>query len=212
MTKEIERMLREDIREKKKAASGSFHKRGKGVKHGFSGALRTPSYYMTTKEKNQLNGELKVMNMYETIMDKEEFFKQSEEMQKTILTRWREIYQNDEIIKGTGISSAVYHRLIERLEVPKKPRIYNENSHKKKRRSKPIKKVPELVTQTPSNNTSPQKEVIQQPQKFVQTGLHLEYSGNYNSEQLSKIFTKLQLITDDEKCKFVINISLTEST
>ena len=88
MTKEIERFLREDIREKKKAASGSFHKRGKGVKHGFSGALRTPSYYMSNKEKNQLNGELKVTNMYKEIISKEEFFQKDAETQKLLLTKW----------------------------------------------------------------------------------------------------------------------------
>ena len=105
-SKEIERMLREDIREKKKTASGSFHMRGKGVKHGFSGALRTPSYYMSNKQKNQLNGELKVSNMYETILSKEEFFKHSEEMQKIMLTKWRENYQNNEIMEHMGISGS----------------------------------------------------------------------------------------------------------
>ena len=115
------------------------------------------------------------------------------------------------------VGVGAFHKLCERLKVPKKPRIYNPDSRTKKRTSKPvksIKKVPELVTPTLSNiNLSPQKEVIQQPPlKLLQTGLHLEYSGNYDSEQLSKIFTKLQLITDDENCKFMINISLTEST
>lgn len=52
---EIERLFQDDIREKRKTGSGSFHKRGKGVKHGLSGALKTPYHYMKTKEKNKLN-------------------------------------------------------------------------------------------------------------------------------------------------------------
>ena len=63
---EIERLFNEDVRDKRKTGSGSFHKRGKGVKHGISGALRTPSYYMKPKEKKKLNGEVSVSFMYET--------------------------------------------------------------------------------------------------------------------------------------------------
>lgn len=214
-SKEIERMLREDIREKKKTASGSFHMRGKGVKHGFSGALRTPSYYMSNKQKNQLNGELKVSNMYETILSKEEFFKHSEEMQKIMLTKWRENYQNNEIMEHMGISgSGAFAKIIERLEIPKKPRIYNENSHKKKRTARITKKTSAITQQTLSTNTQPNQGDIQQPQaiKLLQTGLSLEYNGTYDADQLSKIFTKLQLITDGEECKFLLNISLSERT
>jgi hypothetical protein len=56
--------------------------------------------------------------------------------------------------------------------------------------------------------------MLQQPQqpKNLQPveGLHLNYNGIYDAEQLSKIFTKLQLLTDEENCKFKLHISLTE--
>jgi len=47
---EVERIFNDDVRDKRKAGSGSFHRRGKGVKHGMSGALKTPSFYMSTIE------------------------------------------------------------------------------------------------------------------------------------------------------------------
>src|SRR4051794_2157320 len=91
---EVERIFNDDIREKRKAGSGSFHRRGKGVKHGMSGALRTPSFYMSNKEKKKLNGEVTVTYMYETLIPFNEFDLKDTETQKAMLTRWREIYDN----------------------------------------------------------------------------------------------------------------------
>jgi hypothetical protein len=51
-----------------------------------------------------------------------------------------------------------------------------------------------------------------QPMRILTQGLHLEYNGEFDAEQLSKIFTKLQLVTDGEENKFYLSISLTEKT
>jgi hypothetical protein len=48
--------------------------------------------------------------------------------------------------------------------------------------------------------------------RILTQGLHLEYNGEFDAEQLSKIFTKLQLVTDGEENKFYLSISLTEKT
>ena len=54
-------------------------------------------------------------------------------------------------------------------------------------------------------------ETVQQnPVKILINGLHLEYNGIYNSDQLSRIFTKLQLLTDGEDSDFYLTLTLTE--
>ena len=117
-----ERMFQEDIQEKKKIGRGSFNRRGKGVKHVMRG-IKTPYDFMSTKEKKKLNSEVRSFNMYETILTKEEFDTKDQETQKALLTKWRELYDNMEIMMGMGIrGNNAYHRLIKELEIPPKKR------------------------------------------------------------------------------------------
>src|SRR6476620_12772221 len=89
MAENIERIFQDDIRDKRKAGSGAFHQRGKGVKHGMGGALRTPSYFMKNKEKKKLDGEVRIHNMYTTILNWDEWQTKDQETQKNLLTKWR---------------------------------------------------------------------------------------------------------------------------
>ena len=210
-TWEIERLFNEDIRDKRKAGSGSFHKRGKGVKHGISGALRTPYHYMTNKEKKKLNGEVKVTHMYETILTIEEFRLKDEETQKLMLTRWRDIYDNGQIKKGLGIGNSPYYKMVEELGIPKKPRGGANNVGPKTRKARVKIDSPEktlLDFETPEIDSKPEieKEII----KLITRGLHLEYNGQYDVDALSKLFTKLQLLIDGDTNKYNISLSLSE--
>ena len=207
---EIERLFNDDVREKRKAGSGSFHKRGKGVKHGISGALRTPSYYMSNKEKKKLNGEVKVTYMYETIIPLEEFKAQDEETQRNMLTVWRDKYTNEEIKKGLGTSNNPFYKLVEDLGLPKKPR--GGTRSRGPRKSKAIIISPQMSFPEVESEPEAKKEIETEVVKamLVSKGLHLEYNGDYDVEALSKIFTKLQLIIDGDTNKYKISLSLSE--
>jgi len=200
----IERFLREDIQEKKKAGRGVFSMRGKGVKHGFSGALKTPYYYMSNKEKKKLDGEVKVSNMYETVIPFREFELKDQETKKAMLIRWREIYPNTKIMKEMGLNNTDYYKLIGDLEIPKKPRTGGARPKVKNRTVavKP-KEIIELIAETP-------KKEAAQIQQLITNGLHVEYNGTYDHETLNKLFTKLQLLIDGEPNKFRISLSMSE--
>lgn len=221
-------MFNEDIREKKKIGRGSFSMRGKGVKHGMRGALKTPYHFMTSKERKKLNGKVEVSFM---ILDKEEFKLKDEETQKTLLTKWRETYSNKEIMEKMNINNSnAFNNLIDKLGVPKKYRtgaMVKEKTTVKpttKATPKPKQSVLDLALETakaPALEQAPpletksenkQADIQQAPIKIITNGLHLEYNGIYDHEQLSKIFTKLQLITDGEENKYSLSISLTERT
>ena len=81
---DIERNFDEDIQEEK-IGRGSFSMRGKGVKNGMKGALKTPYHFMTNKERKKLNGKVEVSYM---ILDKEDFRLKDKETIKTLLTDW----------------------------------------------------------------------------------------------------------------------------
>ena len=218
MTENIERLFNEDIRDKRKAGSGVFSRRGKGVKHGISGALRTPYYYLKPKERKKLNGTVETSNMYSTILSWDEWNLKDKETQKNLMTKWREIYSNTKIMeelavgRGKPFNSQSFADIVNDLDCPKKIR----GGSKPRKKSAAITAVKETKSPTllefaeVANQLEfeiPKQEVRQ---VLVTKGLHLEYNGEFDPEQLSKIFTKLQLLIEGEPNKFKISLSLSE--
>lgn len=207
----VEKIFLEEIREKKKAGTGAFSKRGKGVKHGISGALKTPFFYMSNKEKKELNGEITVTNMYTTIIPYQELKLKDDETQKQLLIKWREVFDNEKIIAELGITKTAFWKLMQTLEIPRKHRGGNRTGTVKKKAAAPKTSVNlELELEEPKRPVV--VETIQEPQvqKIITKGLYLEYNGDYNADDLNKLFTKLQLLIDGETNKYNISLSLSE--
>ena len=203
-----ERMFQEEIREKKKIGRGVFSRRGKGVKHTIRG-IKTPYDFLTTKEKNKLNSEVRKSNMYEEIIKLEDFVKYDERIQRNMFIKWRELYSNQEIMTQMEVrGNNAFQKIIKQLDIPlKQTRI-------PKQAKTTVKK-----NQQSSKGETSIKEVTQQPQpvqqvqqlvKIIINGLHLEYNGIFDPNQLSKIFTKLQLLTDGEESDYYLTLTLTE--
>ena len=211
---EIERLFNDDIREKKKAGRGAFAKTGKGSERaGVKGGLKTPYSFMTTRERKKLNGEVRITQMYETILSRDEFFLKDKETQKAMLTRWREIYPNSKIMEDMGIGgSGSFHNIIKELDIPRKSR-HGAGRPKTATGTSPKPKIKkELATVEQAPETTPIVNFVQQtPVKLITNGLHLEYNGIFSSEQINKIFTKLQLLVDGEENNFNIELRITES-
>lgn len=223
---EVERIFNDDVRDKRKAGSGSFHRRGKGVKHGMSGALKTPSFYMSAKEKKKLNGEVEVTNMYTTLIPFNEFNLKDMETQKALLTKWREIYDNATIRLELGISNKAFYDLVSDLEIPKKRRVEDRNQRSKPKQAKvsvtpkPKKSLMETMQFLGEEREvlEVKKEVIKEVEKvekenapvLITTGMQLTYNKIYGEEELNTIFTKCQIMVEGENKKFQLTLSLTE--
>jgi hypothetical protein len=193
-----------EVREKRNQAFLNKAKTGaKGGSQSRKG-VRTPYDSMSRKEKRLLNGEVKTI-MYETIVPVTEFEVKDIEMQKLMLKRWREIYPNENIVEQMKISRKRYDDLVKKLNLPRKPKTVIDGRKGKTRTVAIIEQVE--TQQTPKESVT---EEIQQ--KLILSGLHLEYNGEYTADQLSKIFTKLQLLVDSEENKFNLSISLSERT
>ena len=215
-----------EIYEKKQLAYGNRARTGTGRRAGYRG-VKTEYDFLNREERKKLNSEVIVSNLNDIVILKEQFEGLPDERQKELLIHWRDLYENTYIMEQMGIKgSNTFHNLIKRLEIPKKKRGGTKNFNGRRRGATTVKqeKAPQINLQfeEPQNygiqNTiqtalSKMDDVQQQPiNSILQTieGLHLEYNGIYDAEQLSKIFTKLQLITDGEECKFQLNISLSE--
>lgn len=189
-SEEIEELYREDIREKKQTGRGVFHK-GNRSKNVSKHSLNTPYSYLSREEKKLLNGEVIVSNMFDTVIPRNEFNALDIDTQKKLLTRWRELYSNKEIMDRMEITSnASFWTILNKLEIPK----LRKGTYK--RDKKEIKNV----------DPAP----IEPSVELITRGLHLEYNGEYTSDALNRIFTKLQLLTEGEEGKYLVSFQITE--
>lgn len=197
----IEKIFLDDIREKKRTGNGVYSRTGKGVKHHMSG-IKTPYDFMKAKERRKLNGEVVVTNMYTTILPRDEFKSKDLETQRNMMSKWRELYPNTQIRQEMGLANKAFYDLVDALGLPKKPKGQGIRAGR-------VKKPTELqaLVAAPQQDEPPRIKPI-----LISNGLHLEYNGEYNSEELIKIFTKLQLLVENEENKFNLSISLTERT
>jgi hypothetical protein len=202
MASEAEREFGEDIRSKKQTGHGARHKRGKGAAHRTS--VKLPSDFLTGRAIKKLSGKVRVYNMYDTIISKEEFSKADKETQKTMMERWRGRYQAKEILKKMGISSASFYGLLERLGIPTDPR-------KSPRERKLAAEMEYKPSETGLFKAVPFNEAITPKAEIKQNnGLSLQYKGTYTGKQIEKVLERLQLILADEGTTYRVDIAITE--
>lgn len=206
-----------EVREKKNQAF--LNKAKTGAKGGSSSrkGMRTPFDFMSKQEKKNLNGEVKVTNMFTTILEWNEWNLKDKETQKELMTKWREVYPNTEIMKTLQIgrdkpfNSQSFADIVNDLGCPKKTH-QNHSGVRKPRKSKNIaiakvEEKPTLLELALEHAPEPEPQV--QP-ILVTNGLNLEYNGEFDAEQLARIFTKMQLLVDGETNKFKISLRITE--
>lgn len=111
---EFERMFAEEIRDKKRIGRGIFSRKSTR-KGGSNKPLKTPYYYMTNKERQALNGKVKVYGM-EDIISYEEFMDRDVSEQLRLMSIWKQSHKKVDIHRSMGISSSTFYRLLDNLE------------------------------------------------------------------------------------------------
>lgn len=206
-----------EVKEKKSQAYNNRARSGtKGGSKSRKG-MSTPYDFMTTSQKKELNGKVEVFNMYETVLTISEFELKSEETQKDLLTRWRDVYDNDHIKTELGISYKHFYELVKRLDIPKKTRIEttSRTGKAKQAKSKTVPKTPQRQKQSLLDLAVEQVKIPEQAKEesvavLTSKGWTLAYNNIYSPEELSTIFTKAQLMVEGEKRKFELSFTLTE--
>lgn len=204
---EAEKLFNEEVREKKRTASGVHHKTGK---NGYVGTMRFPSDIMSRKEKikHRKAGKVVITQLYEEIIPIEEFEALETYEQKNRMAYWRNVYTNKEITTAMKIHNNKFYRIVKELGLPKAPRV----DRKEIRTSKPIK-VQETQKKAIAVESSPIKapevEIKPEPvQEILVNGIHLVFSGTYSPELIQRKLAKFELMLEDETDDFYVELRL----
>jgi hypothetical protein len=201
MFNEAEKAFYEDVREKKKAASGVHHKTGK---NGYVGTMRFPTDIMSRKDKYNYRkaGKVMISNLYDEILTLDEFKKLELHEKKNRMAYWRTQFSNIEIREKMGIANSPFYKLISELDLPKAPRT---EKAPRTKRTAAVKTAPvaaqEVTAPAPVETPAPVQEVMV-------NGLHLVYNGTYTAEQIIKQLSKFELLLDNEPDEFYIEFKL----
>jgi hypothetical protein len=208
-----------EVREKKNQAYQNKSKTGSKGGSSSRKGMRTAYDFMSNKEKKNLSGEVRVGNMYTTILNWNEWETKDKETQKNLLIKWREIYSNEKIMnelsqnRRSKLNSQSFNELVTDLGCPKKPRL-NSVARKAKTKVKSPVVAAEIQSSLEFAPEVPKKEIQEKIEsevvRLMTKGLHLEYNGTYDVESLNRLFTKLQLLVDGEPSKYNISLSLSE--
>ena len=208
---EAEQSFYDDVREKKRTASGIHHKTGS---RGYVGKMRFPTDIMSRKDKynHRKAGKVMISNLMDEILTIEEFEKLETYEQRRFLEYWRSKYSNTEITDKMGIWNNKYYKIVAELELPKAPRI-NKNSNRKavsKVSTANDPKAAIAVAEKPIEAEAPVKQTEAPAQEIIVNGLHLVYNGTFTPEQIIKQLTKFELLLDGEPDEFYIELKLVQ--
>lgn len=207
---EAKQCFLEEVREKKKTASGVHHKTGK---RGYVGKMLFPTDIMSRKEKynHRKAGKVLTSNLYDEIIALTEFEQLDVFEQRNRLAYWRTQNSNKEIQKAMGVNNSKYYDLVAQLGLPKAPRT-SKSTEKPKRKATAIKAIAidtKEETAPPTAHTATQ--VIEAPapvQELIIDGLHLVYNGTFSPEAIIKQLLKFGSLLEGEEDNFHIELKL----
>jgi hypothetical protein len=201
---EAAKLFHNEVREKKKAASGVHSKTGK---NGYVGTMRFPSDIMSRKDKLRYRRSGKVMttNMYEEIMAWDEFDKLETYEKKNRLQYWRNTYTNKEILETMGISNKRFYDMVADLDLPKAKRINSKDKPKRSAAAKAPKRSEEIAPPAPPAPVEIEKPVVQE---VIVDGLYVVFNGTYKADQIQMKLNKFYALLDDEEDDFYIEMKI----
>ena len=206
---EAEKLFKEEVRDKKRTASGVHSKTGK---RGYVGKMRFPSDIMSRKEKYNYRkaGKVVTTQLYDEIIPVEEFEQLETYEQKNRMSYWRNVYTNKEILEAMGIANGRFYKIVKELNLPKAPRI----ERKEPRKGKGVNvqaKQEKAVAVEPSPIKMPEPETKPEPvQEILVDGIHLVFSGTYSPELIQKKLGKFELMLEDETDDFYVELRLVQ--
>jgi hypothetical protein len=194
---EAEKAFFEDVREKKKTASGVHHKTGK---NGYVGTMRFPSDLMSRKEKYNYRKAGKVMttNIYDEIISIGEFENLETHEQRNRMAYWRMKFTNKDIMKGLRIANNRYYAIVKELGLPKAERTY---SDKPKKPRQPRQATAAILA-------APVAKELEPVQEIIINGLSLVYNGTFSAEQLQQSLSKFIGLLEGETDQFYIELKI----
>lgn len=218
---EIAKLLQLEVRDKKRTASGIHSKKGK---RGYVGVMLTPLDFMSRKEKYNYRKSSKVVvtNMYDTIINYEDFLNLSREEQRKHLIEYRNRFTNKDIASVWGVNNSRLSYLIDKLEIPKAAR----KTKKDKESAIKSSKKPSIAEQAAAlvkKLEESKKEIVQEVKEEVVVqakpellipigdGLNLQLKGEYAAAEIQSKLERFALVLEDDK-RYNVQIVISEVT
>lgn len=141
---EIEKIFNSDSREKKIISRGAFHRASR--KKGYKGNVKFA--HDNLKNKNLLNSEVRVYNMFEEIIPYQDFLFLNKEERKKRFEVWYNKYTIKEIAESWGTNKQKVHDARYQLGIQPRNRLMSEMSKlpRKQREPKEPKQKGEIQT------------------------------------------------------------------
>lgn len=205
---EIEKTWNEEVREKKRAASGVHGKKGK---RGYVGTMRTPVDLMTDpKERRAYKGttpvKASIVDPPSALVPHEEFKKMSRQEKILLLYKLRSKYSAKAIADAWGVSDKTlyyYYRAYGISREKSSPEVASDDGLKEKPSSDSSDEaLPETVNETNSKPDSRIEEVSENECIF-------RLAGSFEAQSLGKKLSGLAFMLDD-KLKYQVEIHVKE--
>jgi hypothetical protein len=206
---EEHKLFLDDVRDKKRTASGVHSKTGK---RGYVGKMRFPSDIMSRKDKmkHRRAGKVMTTNIFDTILPIDEFKELETHEKKNRMQYWRANNTIKEIQKQMGISNYDYYLIIDELELPKN-RVTS-NKAKRQGTKKTPKAQKEAAVAIQEQPEAPAKESQEVVQEVIVNGLNVIFNGTYSAEKIERQLTKLMLLLDGEEEDFYVELKLMQKS
>jgi len=215
---EAEKMFNEDVKEKKKAASGVHHKTGK---RGYVGKMLFSYDLMSRGEKmkHRRAGKVMTTNLYDQIMPVDEFMELEPHEQKNRMQYWRLKYKIKEIQTGMGIWNKRYYEILDVLELPReRGKGAGAGMAATKKRKANIRGVkPDQAIQMESLFEETIAPITPAPvatpapiQEMIVNGMHLIFNGTHTPEEIQRQLLKYATLLDGETDEFYLELKIVQ--
>jgi hypothetical protein len=209
-----ESLFNQDIRDKKRTASGTRSKTGL---RGYVGTMRMPCDLMSSKEKRQYRkcGKVVRYNMYETIMPFDEFKQLPKEEQSTVLQKLRERHKNKEIQRVWEVNSQTYYSLVNKLGLPTRNQTSKTLPIPSATKLSDLRPSPDVIPEPTPDMTKLMESMIEeffkkQQTQVVPSGFSTSIDGEYDSYDLAKKLESLAVMLRSEDTKYRVTLTVQE--
>ncbi|HAA37273.1 MAG TPA: hypothetical protein DCE00_00215 [Firmicutes bacterium] len=183
--------------------------RGRASRTGRTGPIRTPVDFLSGKAKKEYMkcSEVKVYNMYENqVLPYEEFKELPIEKQVVLMTKWRDEFTTNNIIRDMKISrKKFYSEVLKTLGIETKPRG---------RRPKKTEAEEQKAEQTEENKEEVSAEIVPavsvvSVQEEQESSFYIVFNGRISGHQLANRLARLARVLDDAR-QYEIKVEVRE--
>jgi hypothetical protein len=206
---DIGKLFNDEVRDKKRTASGVHSKTGK---RGYTGKIMFASDLLRGKEKRDYikSSKVEVFNVYDTILGYQDFLLLDNEERVKHLEEYTKRFTVNELAEAWGVTYKNAYQQFTRAKVSivkKAPR----GQHGGRRKATTNVVEPKQEQESLPIPPTAEQKVIEVPVPVKPNGFSFTYNGEYTAEQISNKLEKIGLLlSDEEGQRYKVEITVSE--